>query len=399
MKLMFRSLALVALVAAAVMAAEVGKVAPAGLVVHEWGTFTSVAGEDGNAIDWDALGCRSDLPGFVYDYGFRGFKWSLRGTVRMETPVLYFYSSRELTARVKVAFPGGIMTEWYPHADAAIFQKSGGGALQRLPRNLNGIDTSLTSIAGSIEWTNIKIQPDAAPRLPLGREPNRYYAARSTDSSPLTAGDEHEKFLFYRGVGRFPVPLSARVLESGKVALDVTGQGAVPDVVLFENRDGRIGYRIAGTVGGAVMLDSPVLDASLADLRRELESALVAHGLFPKEAQAMVETWRDSWFEEGSRLIYIVPGAAVDRILPLQVEPGPEKIERAFVGRIELITPAIQRTVESMIAKSDWAAVDRYERFLAPILQRMYSGDSEKVDEVKLRLRASRAARGEVACR
>ena len=36
----------------------------------------------------------------------------------------------------------------------------------------------------------------------------------------------------------------------------------------------------------------------------------------------MVETWRDSWFEEGSRLIYIVPSRAIDAILPLQIEPG-----------------------------------------------------------------------------
>src|SRR5271157_2197621 len=66
------------------------------LTVHEWGTFTSVAGEDGAAVSWDALGCKNDLPGFVNDYGYRGLKWRLQGTVRMETPVLYFYSSREM---------------------------------------------------------------------------------------------------------------------------------------------------------------------------------------------------------------------------------------------------------------------------------------------------------------
>ncbi len=34
---------------------------------------------------------------------------------------------------------------------------------------------------------------------------------------------------------------------------------------------------------------------------------LIAQGLYQDEAQAMLETWRDSWFEEGSRLLYIVP--------------------------------------------------------------------------------------------
>src|SRR5260370_35944304 len=108
----------------------------------------------------------------------------------METPVMYFYSSRELDAHVKVAFPQGFITEWYPRAER------------------------LTS---AIEWKNIKVQPDTAPALPRESEPNRYYAARGTDAAAITVGHQHEKFLFYRGVGqRFPVPLSARVSGDGK---------------------------------------------------------------------------------------------------------------------------------------------------------------------------------------
>src|SRR5687767_2494041 len=46
------------------------------LVVHEWGTFTSVAGKRGVAIDWRPLNGASDLPSFVYkgtdEGGFRG---------------------------------------------------------------------------------------------------------------------------------------------------------------------------------------------------------------------------------------------------------------------------------------------------------------------------------------
>src|SRR2546426_7592542 len=106
------------------MAARTVSTQPSDLTVHEWGTFTSVAGEDGSAIDWDTLGCKNDLPGFVNDFGYRGFKWRLQGTVRMETPVIYFYSSRELDARVKVAFPQGVVTEWYPRAESEIYQKN-----------------------------------------------------------------------------------------------------------------------------------------------------------------------------------------------------------------------------------------------------------------------------------
>jgi hypothetical protein len=62
----------------------------------------------------------------------------------------------------------------------------------------------------------------------------------------------------------------------------------------------------------------------------------MAHGLFPREAKAMVETWRDSWFGEGTRLFYIVSRNAIDSILPLEIDPIPVDVVRVFVGRLEL---------------------------------------------------------------
>ncbi len=174
---------LVILAAATLVAADLHSVQPGDLTVHEWGTFTSVAGEDGSAIDWDALGCQSDLPRFVNDHGYRGFKFRLRGTVRMETPVMYFYSPRELDAHVKVAFPQGLITEWYPQAEYEVFQKGRqDGTMHRLESNLNGLDTSLRSLTGAMEWRNVKVQPGSAPVLPVESDPSRYYAARATDS-------------------------------------------------------------------------------------------------------------------------------------------------------------------------------------------------------------------------
>jgi hypothetical protein len=393
-------LVLVISAAALLMAANIHSVQPGGLTIHEWGTFTSVAGEDGSAIVWDALGCKSDLPRFVNDYGYRGFKWRLQGTVRMETPVMYFYSSRELDANVKIAFPQGLITEWYPQAEYKVHQKRRvDGAARQLEANLNGIDTSLRGLTGTIEWRNIKVQPGTAPALPVESGPSRYYAARATDAAPITVGGQHEKFLFYRGVGRFPIPLSARVSGDGSVTVENRGQEPVPSVILFESRKGRVGYRNAGAIKDAVTLDAPQLDRSLPSLRQDLETALISQGLFPKEAHAMVETWRDSWFEEGSRLIYIVPGPALDSILPLEVEPAPSQTVRVFVGRIELVTPETMRLVESAIAKSDWPEVDRYSRFLSPILKRIYSGNRSRVGEIEQLFRNSQGSVGAGNCR
>src|SRR6184192_1259142 len=88
---------------------------PDALTVHEWGTFTSIAGSDGTAVEWHALGGPSDLPCFVERSAFN-IKGALAGTVRMETPVLYFYAPRDAMVDVRVRFRGGVITEWFPRA-------------------------------------------------------------------------------------------------------------------------------------------------------------------------------------------------------------------------------------------------------------------------------------------
>jgi hypothetical protein len=364
---------LIILSVAILNAAEVRIDQPGGFTVHEWGTFTSVAGEDGSAIDWDVLGGKDDLPSFVNDRGYRCFKFRLRGTVRMETPVLYFYSPQALDAHVKVAFPKGLITEWYPRAEYQVDQQSrADGSVHRLEPNLNGIDTSMRSLTGGIEWKDIKVEPNTTPTLPFETSPSRYYAARATDAAPVRVGDQHEQFLFYRGVGRFEVPLSARLSADGKVVITTLGPNPVPMMMLFENRGGRLGYRTTSAVSGSVMFDAPSLGAGLPQVYNDLENALVAQGLFRKEAQAMIATWRDSWFEEGSRLIYILPSPVVEAILPLQIDPAPSQTVRVFVGRIELITPETKRAVEDAMVTNDQSVIDRYGRFLDPILTRIY---------------------------
>jgi hypothetical protein len=117
------------------------------------------------------------------------------------------------------------------------------------------------------------------------------------------------------------------------------------------------------------VVESPELNGDLDSLYRDVEGTLVDQGLYPDEARAMVETWRDTWFEEGSRLLYIVPRGFIDRILPLTINPAPTQIVRIFVGRLEIVTPATANAVETALASRDEATLKKYERFLEPILQ------------------------------
>jgi hypothetical protein len=75
------------------------------LTVHEWGTFTSISARDGRPIDWLPLTGSTDLPSFVEHLREPNFKGGLRGTIRMETPVIYFYALR--CARINLVLPAG----------------------------------------------------------------------------------------------------------------------------------------------------------------------------------------------------------------------------------------------------------------------------------------------------
>jgi hypothetical protein len=117
------------------------------------------------------------------------------------------------------------------------------------------------------------------------------------------------------------------------------------------------------------VLDPPELTGSVDALSGDLEGILVNQGLYPDEAHAMVQTWRDSWFEEGSRLIYIVPRGFIGKVLPLTVNPAPGQIVRVFVGRLEILTPATAKAVKTAVASDDEVTLNTYGRFLEPILQ------------------------------
>jgi len=339
------------------------------LTAHEWGTFTSIASRDGQAVEWSPLTRSTDLPAFVEHFRNAGFKRGLRGTVRMETPVIYLYDSREETVSVKVAFSKGVITEWYPHAS-------------RVEPAANLFDGTLYQPHpdGSIAWDSVTLSPILRAVFPRENLDNHYYAARLTSSTPLRvktpAGEQQEKFLFYRGVSTFSVPISAKLTTAGKLLVENRSKEEIPNAILFERRGQKVGYRIGSTMREDAILDPPELTGTIDDLGRDLEGMLVAQGLYQDEAHAMVETWRDSWFEEGSRLLYIVPAAFVDGVLPLSINPAPAQTVRVFVGRLEIVTPATEKAVQRALVTHDSATLKMFGRFLAPILETMIQRES-----------------------
>lgn len=350
-----------ALLAASVFAS--GQSRPAsGLVAHEWGTFTSIAGEDGRAVPWLPQAGPTDLPRFVnrIDCNLKG---SLTGTIRMETPVIYFYAPRNITVRASVRFPQGVITEWFPRP---------AGTAQDIVNH---------AFRGDIAWTDVKVQPGAAADFPNDGNKNHYYVARNTGAAPLEVGGQAERFLFYRGVGRAQPPITARVMSNGQVVVSHTREEALGDIILFENRDGATGYAVQHTSSPRAAFNAVEPEAEGLAPQLQLEKVLVAHGLYAKEAKAMVESWRGSWFEQGTRLFYILSGEAVDAILPLRIDPQPAEVKRVFVGRIELPTPATLHEVKAALLNGNRMRLAQYGRFLDPIGRQLLrtASDAERV--------------------
>jgi hypothetical protein len=339
--------------------------AAAELTVHEWGTFTSIAGSDGRAMEWRPLSGPSELPCFVQEMNPNNLKVpragfpGLRATVRMETPVVYFYAPAKQTVRVRVDFPHGIISEWYPRAKQ--------------------------SALGALDWTQVALVPGMPERFPTeAGNDSHYYAARKTDAVPVRVGDQQEKFLFYRGIASFDVPVSATVARDGSIAVRNSGVRPIQTFIFFERRGARLGYRIVSSGGGNVTIARPPLTGRVEHMREDLRRLLVAQGLYPREAAAMVETWRDSWFEEGARVFYVLPQVAVDAILPLQIEPQPASVARVFVGRMEVVTPEIKAEVARALRENNRAVLRKYGRFLEPITTFVQAGVAATHDEGKI---------------
>jgi hypothetical protein len=333
------------------------------LVVHEWGTFTSVMGDDRRPVAWRPLSVSDDLPGFVYraeapgladlEQAGRRLKARLPAIARLETPVLYFYSARPASVTARVEYPAGAITEWYPHAERR---------------------------DGALRWNGVEVAPAAAASFPDDGSRSHYYAAREADAAPLRvaseAGPQEEGFLFYRGVGS--VDLALRAVADGERVRIEPVDDAVREVVLFSNRGGRVGSFV-GKVRRRALSLAALDETSVASVQDELRRILEDHGLYPKEAAAMLATWGDSWFEDGTRIFYVLPRRVVDWTLPLAVVPRPTETVRVLVARLEIVLPEDEaRALAEVERLSDEASAEeradvrrRLGRFGEPILRRL----------------------------
>jgi hypothetical protein len=104
-----------------------------------------------------------------------------------------------------------------------------------------------------------------------------------------------------------------------------------------------------------------------------LATALTGAGLYRKEADAMLQTWWQSYFQKpGLRVFWIVPGTFTEKILPLAVEPAPKTTTRVLVGRAEILTPAFEKLLTEAKGATQWPPFnDRYREAYAERVRQM----------------------------
>ena len=307
---------------------------PKDFVVHEWGTFSTFSGSDGVQLKFYPND--GDLPQFVYNR-HRFEKGGLPDAfVSLETPVMYFYSDRDRTASVKVEFPKGLMTDWYPQAS-------------RLP-------------VQDLRWDNIKILAKDAPKPIENGGKSRYFAARETDSAELQVIEkgkrENEKFLFYRGVGDFSMPFAIRSQGNGSFTVKNNSKDEVPGLFLVRVQGGTVYFKASGHLSprDQVRLQESTSASTAEKLGAAVADLLIEQGLYEKEARAMVKTWSADWFgQDGMRVLYLVPESLTKEMLPLQINPKPDQLVRVLVGRHDILTPEREKDIDALVkrVKSD----------------------------------------------
>ena len=372
------------------------------LIVHEWGTFTAMQDESGNAI----AGINTDdepVPQFVYRLDkfplihslndrpanwFQGAPACHRDvTVRLETPVIYFYPPKskkfENEFDVSVQFKGGWITEYFPQGETEA---------PEFPHHLKN------TTVGRLTWKTIKtgdFEPTHQTNDHVWSTPRKVNA-----KSVSNADGESEKYLFYRGVGH--LDSLVKVIRNLKdQSLSITGKWNKDTPLTIEHlwlvdiqKDGTVAFKTLGPVTfheeqQEIKLPSQFeaedfSQENLANLRNSMHGVLVKLGLFEDEATAMLETWELSYFKSpGLRLFFIVPTEWVNETLPLSISV-PSRITRVMLGRIEIVTPK-QREILSRIAQGplpDLAPLTKafYDQF------RMESNDPRNTPERSERL-------------
>ncbi|MDF1816218.1 MAG: hypothetical protein P1V20_28720 [Verrucomicrobiales bacterium] len=325
--------------------------------VHEWGTFTTLHTTNGVSIEWyqpylkraeDALP-KFVAPGIGTKFG------NMR--IRMETPVIYFYTKEPRKVTVNAAMAEGNITEVFPRANRLNHEGTfSSPLLLQQPRFSQSWDVDLIP-PGSRDAADIILPTDTEDA------DNHYYIARQVPEAAFVKAAEakmketqYEKFIFYRGAGNESLGSPARIGKDGTVSLN---QNTPYNTVwLLDSKPHSLAWqKLTKPESGEASTNHEVLpnyenrEKSIQELFTSLHSSLVEAGLSDNESKAMINTWRNHWFTEpGVRILSLPPRNVIDQLVPLRITPSPSSLERVFVHRAEILLPEVIENLEKAMS-------------------------------------------------
>lgn len=330
------------------------------LIVHEWGTITSKHYRDGAVSGhMNEIRPQEVLPDFVYHLDqsiLKAFDKNPHAighrsvTMRLETPVLYFYPSKKFNyeepLNISVQFRGGLINEYYPMAVPYY-------------TNLNIDSHEETDIdedtTGYLYWNEIHlVKQGDGPKTDL----KVWLAPRQVQATHVqTSNGEQEQFLFYRGVAHLnSLFKTTYALDTKEIKIYSAGNlvpgfshSLVPEVWVVDiKEDGSAVYRDLGSMNLSNdsnkllctttinFLKKEYKKENIQMLRESMHKGLIQNGLYHQEATAMLNTWQETYFEQpGTRIFFIVPREWIEYHLPL-IFSTPVHMERVLIGRIDL---------------------------------------------------------------
>jgi hypothetical protein len=234
----------------------------------------------------------------------------------VKEPVLYFHSRDKRPFSLKVTFNRGTPTETYPAA-----AKNG----------------------NVIEWKRVSFPAKTKAAITKGSAMNSLVpfeeiidTLNDTDADEIESGGTRARFLFYEGEMPFKNPVKLAT-DSRTQEVVVTNTGNYPVLDLFVIRrdpldaggplfqpDISSSYLPRLQPGETVRL-KPELAKKTPDFARPLREL----GFTKKEARSFETLWQDSFLNYG-KLVYRLPEEECNRMIKLEFNPQPKKINRAL---------------------------------------------------------------------
>jgi hypothetical protein len=320
-----------------------------GLVVHEWGIVTAIAGTAHSSLR--TAGCTREggkevdptLPPFVLTWDrFIGNAIDLNGDfVQVRKPIVYFYSKKRTTASVKVSVPTGAPAAWWPPGATYSPRPDYHG-----PSRLGKTGPRLKEIRpkdGSLRWASVDIDP---ARTGFEEAKGWWETARKTDATPVVCGRKAEKFLYYDALVTYDPQVNVDWRKGGRVRLKNASSDSFHHLFAVRVKAGAVLFAYRGELKSG--------EDALLSLEKgtpgTLAETLVASGLYAKEAAGLVDIWREEFFSiDGTRILMVASRAAYDRLLPIEIAPVPKELQRVLFVQLECLDEERREEVSKLI--------------------------------------------------